>query len=40
MKDNVDPVKKSWIGKIGAFFSRFSGWIAKGYDGKSPCTGG
>jgi hypothetical protein len=39
MKDNVIPVKKSWVGKMGALFSRFIGWIAKGYEGNLPCNG-
>jgi len=39
MKADVDPVKKSWVGKMGALLSRFIAWIAKGYEGNMPCHG-
>jgi hypothetical protein len=40
MKNNVDTVKTSLIGRIGAWFARLSEWIAKGYEENPPCRGG
>jgi len=36
---NINPAKKSMMGKIYAQFSKFIDWLAKGQAGNLPCAG-
>jgi hypothetical protein len=38
-KAKIEVEKRSLIGKIGASFSKFINWLAKGQDANPPCTG-
>jgi len=38
-KDKPEVDKSSLIAKIGASFSKFINWLAKGQEGNVPCAG-
>jgi len=38
-KKKIEAENTSLIGKIGALFSKFMHWLAKGQEGNLPCSG-